>query len=164
MNFSIHISLTSFYRMVEFDSYCFLDQDMMDHDENEEDFLFSFLQGDDHETVYDYENQVSERNKKELKKKEKIVLTKQGKHFRNRFYQEVFFGEAIQKKYIKMMHDLICDKIDLPQMSRKEDRCINAYFNRYAQHQNIIIAAAKVEFEKNKSLWLKVLYCNNPKI
>lgn len=129
--------------------------------EGEDEIMYKYFNLDDIEPVAPFEEpnyvglqptDIEETEKKEerevekkkrstpqKKAKVKVDLTDEELQFKFSLYHLFVSRKKFDKRYVKQIHNLICDKINIPKLQREEERSIDLYFKNRIKYMNSIL-------------------------
>lgn len=73
------------------------------------------------------------------KKKSPVNLSEDASDFKFSFYRIFTSRKKFPKKYVTLIHNEICQSLNLPRITRDECRSIDLYFIHYYQHSKDIL-------------------------
>lgn len=71
--------------------------------------------------------------------KGKVDLSDDELQFKFSFYHLFVTKKKFEKKYVKLIHNLICDKLNISKLQREEERSIDLYFKNRIKYSNSIL-------------------------
>lgn len=95
--------------------------------------------GKKEEETEEREVEKKKRSTPQKKAKVKVDLTDEELQFKFSLYHLFVSRKKFDKRYVKQIHNLICDKINIPKLQREEERSIDLYFKNRIKYMNSIL-------------------------
>ena len=132
-----------FFEIIKIEPRQILPDELSSNDSSETDLE---IKGDSI-NIYNNYNQNQSLSKPSHKNKSPVKMNENAANFGYSFYKIFTSRKKFQKKFVVMIHNEICDKLNIRKVTREESRSIHLYFVNFAMHSERIL----MYIQKNKS-------------